>query len=245
MKALITGVTSGIGLEISKVLFSMGYEIIGVSKDLEKLEALKEKYGYTVYKLDLSNRQEVLRFCEHIPDVEVFVNNAGFGDLGYFCDTDLSKDLSMIEVNLVSCHILTKAVLKQMLSKNNGYILNVSSSASFMPGPLMCTYYSTKSYVTRMSLAIYEEIRRLGKNVNISVLCPGPVNTNFNNVAGVNFSIKGCSSSYVAKYAIKKMFKKKLIIIPTIKMKVACFFSRFIPRKILLKITFNIQRKKK
>ena len=151
----------------------------------------------------------------------------------------------MIEVNLVSCHILTKAVLKQMLSRNSGYILNVSSSASFMPGPLMCTYYSTKSYVTRMSLAIYEEIRRLGKNVNISVLCPGPVNTNFNNVAGVNFSIKGCSSSYVAKYAIKKMFKKKLIIIPTIKMKIACFFSRFIPRKILLKITFNIQRKKK
>ena len=109
----------------------------------------------------------------------------------------------------------------------------------------MATNYSTKAYVTRMSEAIYEELRRLGKNVHISVLCPGPVNTNFNNVAGVNFSISGCSSSYVASYAITKMFKNKLIIIPTFKMKFVCTMSKFIPIKLLLKITYNIQKKKK
>lgn len=247
MKALITGVTSGIGLEIAKVLDSLGYEIIGVSKDELKLKEIQKKYGYDTYKVDLSNRRDVIDFCKTIDniDIDVFINNAGFGDVGYFSETLLDKELSMIDVNIVANHILLKHIVKKMINKNSGYILNVSSSASFMAGPYMATYYSTKAYVTRMSEAIYEELRRLGKNVHISVLCPGPVNTNFNNVAGVNFSISGCSSSYVAKYAITKMFKKKLIIIPTFKMKFVCTMSKFIPRKLLLKITYNIQKKKK
>lgn len=247
MKALITGVTSGIGLEIAKVLDSLGYEIIGVSKDELKLKEIQKKYGYDTYKVDLSNRNEVLSFCNYIKDIDidVFINNAGFGDVGYFNETLLEKELSMIDVNIVANHILLKYIVKNMINNNSGYILNVSSSASFMAGPYMATYYSTKAYVTRMSEAIYEELRRLGKNVHISVLCPGPVNTNFNNVAGVNFSISGCSSSYVAKYAINKMFKKKLIIIPTFKMKFVCTMSKFIPKKLLLKVTYNIQKKKK
>lgn len=247
MKALITGVTSGIGLEIAKVLDSLGYEIIGVSKDELKLKEIHKKYGYNTYKVDLSNRGDVIDFCKTIDniDIDVFINNAGFGDVGYFSETLLEKELSMIDVNIVANHILLKHIVKNMINKNSGYILNVSSSASFMAGPYMATYYSTKSYVTRMSEAIYEELRRLDKNVHISVLCPGPVNTNFNNVAGVNFSISGCSSSYVASYAISKMFKGKLIIIPTFKMKFVCTMSKFIPRKLLLKITYNIQKKKK
>lgn len=247
MKALITGITSGIGLDISKVLSDMGYEIIGISKDSKKLEQIKNEYGYTVYKVDLSNRDEVINLCDIIKsiDIDVFINNAGFGDVGYFSETSLDKELSMIDVNIVANHILLKCILNKMLVRNSGYILNVSSSASFMPGPFMATYYATKAYVTRMTEAIYEEIRRLGKRVYIGALCPGPVDTNFNNVAGVKFSISGCSSSYVARYAVDKMFKNKLIIIPTFKMKFACFMSKFMPRKILLKITYNIQRKKK
>lgn len=247
MKALITGITSGIGFEMAKVLDSLGYEIIGVSKDESKLKEIHENYGYDTYKVDLSNRNEVLDFCKFINsiDIDVFINNAGFGDVGYFSESSLVKELSMIDVNIVANHILLKHIMKKMIGKNSGYILNVSSSASFIAGPYMATYYSTKAYVTRMTEAIYEEIRRLGKNVHISALCPGPVNTNFNNVAGVSFSISGCSSSYVAKYAINKMFKKKLIIIPTFKMKFVCTMSKFIPRKLLLKITYNIQRKKK
>ena len=142
MKALITGVTSGIGLEIAKVLDSLGYEIIGVSKDELKLKEIQKKYGYDTYKVDLSNRRDVIDFCKTIDniDIDVFINNAGFGDVGYFSETLLEKELSMIDVNIVANHILLKHIVKNMINKNSGHILNVSSSASFMAGPYMATY---------------------------------------------------------------------------------------------------------
>ena len=131
-----------------------------------------------------------------------------------------------------------------MKKKNSGYILNVASSAAFEPGPLMATYYSTKAYVLRLTTSIYEELRREKSNVVVSCLCPGPVDTNFNNVAGVKFSIKPLTSKYVSEIAIKKMFKKKLIIIPGFKMKLAVFFSRFVSTKRLAKMVYKIQKKK-
>ena len=247
MKALITGVTSGMGYDMARILNNMGYEIIGVARDKEKLYELHKTFGYEVHNVDLSDRKQVLDFCDYIKSnvIDVFINNAGFGDVGFFNETSLDTDLKMIEVNLVTYHIFTKTILTKMLERNSGYILNVSSSASFMPGPYMCTYYSTKAYVTRMSEALYEEIRRQGKNVHISVLCPGPVDTNFNNVAGVRFSVKPLSSMYVAKYAIKKMFKKRLVIVPGLGMRFACFMTRFAPKKMLLRSTFDVQKKKK
>ena len=124
------------------------------------------------------------------------------------------------------------------------YIMNVASSAAFQPGPLMSTYYATKSYVYQLTEALYYEEKKKKTNVNVSVLCPGPVDTNFNNVAGVHFSVKPLTSSYVAKYAIDKMFKKKMLIIPGFKMKCAKFFGRFISDKRKLKITYKIQKKK-
>ena len=242
----ITGVTSGIGLEIAKVLDSLGYEIIGVSKDELKLKEIQKKYGYDTYKVDLSNRNEVLSFCNYIKDIDidVFINNAGFGDVGYFNETLLEKELSMIDVNIVANHILLKYIVKNMINNNSGYILNVSSSASFMAGPYMATYYSTKAYVTRMSEAIYEELRRLGKNVHISVLCPGPVNTNFNNVANVKFSLRGLSSEYVAKYSVDKMLKGKRTIIPGFSIKALAFISKFSPTNIVLYMTYKRQKAK-
>ena len=109
----------------------------------------------------------------------------------------------------------------------------------------MSAYYATKSYVTTYSLGLYEELRRNKSDKHISILCPGPVNTNFNNRAGVKFTINSLDAKYVAKYAIKKMFQKKLIIIPSPTTKLGIFFSKFIPTKILLKITYNFQTKKK
>ena len=131
-----------------------------------------------------------------------------------------------------------------MKKRDSGYILNVASSAAFEPGPLMATYYSTKAYVLRLTTSIYEELRRDKSNVVVSCLCPGPVDTNFNEVAGVKFSIKPLSSKYVSEYAIKQMLKKKLIIIPGFKMKVSVFFSRFLSTKMLARIIYNIQKKK-
>ena len=176
--------------------------------------------------------------------IDILINNAGFGLFGEFAESNIDKELDMIDLNIKGVHTLTKLFLKDFKKRDKGYILNVASSAGFMPGPLMATYYASKSYVVNLSEAIYEELKKEGSNVSISVLCPGPVDTEFNRVANVSFAIKGQNSMDVAKYAIKKLFNEKLIIVPGFKMKVAVFLTRFIPRKILLKIVYKIQRNK-
>ena len=150
----------------------------------------------------------------------------------------------MIDTNIRAVHILTKSFLKDMEKRDSGYILNVASSAAFQPGPLMATYYATKSYVYQLTEAIYYEQKKKKSNVHVSVLCPGPVATNFNNVANVNFAVKPLTSEYVARYAIDNMFKEKMLIIPGFKMKCAKFFGRFVSDKFLLRIAYRIQRRK-
>ena len=150
----------------------------------------------------------------------------------------------MIDINIKAVHILTKLFLKDMKRKNKGYILNVASSAAFQSGPLMATYYSTKSYVYRLTEAINYENKKDKVNVQVSCLCPGPVDTNFNKVAGVRFSVKPLKADYVAKYAIDQMLKGKMLIIPGFKMKCAKFFGRFVSDKKLMSITYRIQKKK-
>ena len=145
---------------------------------------------------------------------------------------------------MVSYHILTKLFLQKFEQVNKGYILNVCSSAGFLAGPKLSTYYATKNYILKLTLAIYEELRHKKSKVVISALCPGPVNTEFNKVAHGGFKVAGASSSYVAKYAINKMFKKKLIIVPTLSMKLGLFLTRFLSWKVLLKITYMIQYRK-
>ena len=132
-----------------------------------------------------------------------------------------------------------------MIKRDSGYILNVSSSASFMPGgPLMATYYSTKSYVTELTNSIWYELKEKKSNVSISCLCPGPVDTNFNKVANVKFSVKPMDANVVAEYAINKMFKKKRLIIPGFTIRFVKSFSKFLSDKSLLRMTYNVQEKK-
>ena len=150
----------------------------------------------------------------------------------------------MINTNIVAYHVLTKLYLKNMQEKNKGKILNVASIAGFMPGPLMATYYSTKAYVVRLSESIREELRKEKSKVQISILCPGPVNTNFNKVANVEFALKGLSSQYVAKYAIQKFLKGKFYIVPGIKIKLAKFAIKMFPSNLVAKVSYNMQRKK-
>lgn len=248
MKALITGASSGIGRDMARYLASKKYELILVGRDKRKLEELQETLAtkVTIIVADLANLQKVkeLYVLTAKENIDILINNAGFGDFGYFAETDLNKELSMIDTNIKAVHVLTKAFLKDMEKRNSGYILNVASSAAFQPGPLMATYYATKSYVYQLTEAIYYEQKKKKTNVHVSVLCPGPVNTNFNNVAGVRFGVKPLSSPYVAKYAIDQMLKDKMLIIPGFKMKCAKFFSRFLSDKFLLRITYRIQKKK-
>lgn len=248
MKALITGASSGIGLEMARILSRQGFELILVAREKEKLQKVQEELGKNVKIVvaDLSNEsklKELYVLCKN-DKIDVLINNAGFGDCGKFTETDLSKELEMIDVNIKAVHVLTKLFLKDMKKRNSGYILNVASMAAFAPGPLMATYYSTKAYVLRLTTSIYEELRRDKSKVVVSCLCPGPVKTNFNNVANVKFSVKPLDSKFVAECALVGLFNKKLIIIPGFKMRVTNFFTRLAPTKLAASIAYNIQKKK-
>ncbi len=250
MKALVTGASSGIGKEIAYYLDKLGYELILVARDKEKLEEVQKKLSKKskIVLIDLANEKKIkdLYMIVKNENIDLLVNNAGFGLFGDYEEVDLLKELEMIDVNIKAVHILTRMFLKDMEKKGQGRILNVASSAGLLKGgPLMSTYYATKSYVVNFSLAIYEELRRKKSNVKISVLCPGPVNTNFNDVAGVKFNLKSLSAEYVAKYAIDEMLNKnKLLIIPGTSTKLGIFITRFLPIKLILNITYRIQERK-
>lgn len=249
MKALITGASSGIGRDMARVLSNLGYDIIAVGRDGNKLSQLKDELNTKVdiIALDLSDAESCKELYKSVKNrnIDVLINNAGFGDFGNFTETDLDKEINMINTNIVAMHILAKLFLKDMVKKDKGYILNVASIAGFMPGPLMATYYSTKAYIVRLSQSIYTELRKRKSKVVISVLCPGPVSTNFNKVANVKFNLKSMSSEYVAQYAINGMFKKKLIILPGIKIKLARILAKISPEKVVSRICYHMQEKKR
>ena len=244
MKALITGASSGMGRDMAKILSQKGYDLILVARDEKKLEEVKKqlKTETKIVVMDISNEENCKKIYEGNKDIDILINNAGFGDCGHFEETSLDKDIQMIHTNIIAYHILTKLYLKEMIKKDSGKILNVASIAGFMPGPLMTTYYSTKNYVVRFSESIREELRRKKSKVQISILCPGPVDTNFNKVADVEFALKGLSSEYVAKYAINKFFKGKFYIVPGWKIKLARIGAKLAPASFVAKISYNMQK---
>lgn len=248
MKALITGASSGIGKNMAYVLANKGIDLILVARNKDELLKIKEnvKVNVEVIELDLLKEKNVFKLYEMCKDgnIDILINNAGFGLFGLFTETDLARELEMIDLNIKAYHILTKLFLKDFVEKDNGYILNVASSAGFMAGPRLSTYYATKNYVLKLTMAINEELRQSGSNVVVSALCPGPVNTNFNKVAHGEFSIKEASPKYVAEYAINKLFKKKMIIIPTFRIKLGIFLLRILPYRIQLIYCYHIQGKK-
>jgi short-subunit dehydrogenase len=248
MRALITGAGSGIGRDMAIYLASMGYDLILVGRDKKKLEELQDtlKVNSQIIIADLSDATKVkeVYVMTRNDEIDILINDAGFGDFGKFYETDVNTEMDMINTNVVAVHLLTKLFLRDMQKRNSGYILNVASSAAFGPGPLMATYYATKAYVNNLTEGINEELRRENSNVFICSLCPGPVDTNFNNVAGVSFSVKPLTSKEVAQYAIDSMFKKKVVIVPGFSMKLALFGRRFASRKFIRKISYNIQKSK-
>ncbi len=246
--ALITGASSGIGRDMARVLHKMGVQLYLVARREELLLKLKEELDGApeVIALDLGNETSCTELYERVKDknIDILINNAGFGAFGEFLNIDLSDDLEMLDVNVKAVHTLTKLFLPDFEKRNSGYILNVASAAAFLPGPLMATYYATKAYVERLSLAISEELRQRGSAVYIGTLCPGPVDTEFNNRAGVSFSLKALESFDVAQYGIKKMFKEKRLIVPGVVVRLGVFFQRFLPTGLLLKISYRIQNEK-
>ena len=251
MKALITGASSGIGREMAIYLGELGCDLILVDKDKKGLEEvgslIKTKVNLVVIDLSDEKRMMELYMITKNSGVDFLINNAGYGLFGDYNSVNIKDELNMIELNVKAVHFLTRMFLKDMIKKDKGYILNVASSAGLLRGgPLMSTYYATKGYVVDFTLGISEELRRNKSKVRVGVLCPGPVSTNFNKVAGVKFNISSLDAKYVARYAIDSFIRdKKLVIVPGFKVKMGVFFSRFVSMKRLLKITYNIQRKKK
>ena len=251
MKVLITGASSGIGRDLAREFAKKKYDLVITARSEDKLNELKaeleKNYNVDVKTevLDLNLEENCYLLYENNKDIDILVNNAGFGEFGEFVDTNLEKELSLIKINITAVHILTKLYLKDMVKKNKGIILNVSSIAGNMPGPLMAAYYASKAYVLRLSEGIREELKRKKSKVKISVLQPGPVNTNFNNVANVKFNLKGKSSEYVAKYTLNKLLKGKFNIVPGLEIKCTKFFAKIIPNNIMAKMCYNVQQSKK
>ena len=216
---------------MAKYLASKNYELILVGRNKEKLEELQKELNVSsqLVLLDLSDVTKVKELYVIMKNekIDILINNAGFGDFGKFYETDINKELDMINTNIVAVHLLTKLFLRDMKKRDSGYILNVASIAAFGPGPLMATYYATKAYVNNLTEAIYEELRREKSNVHISSLCPGPTASKFFDRAGVSFSVKPMQCDKVAKYGIDKMFKNKVIIVPGFINKCSIFFRRF------------------
>lgn len=249
MKALITGASSGIGREMARYLEKMGWDLIICARRSEKLDELRNELSNVNVECipaDLSDRSQCAGLYEKTKNsgVDFFICNAGFGLCGEFKDTPLDREVKMIDTNVTAMHILIKLYLNDFTARNSGHILVTASSAGFLPGPGMTTYYATKNYIVRLCEGIYEELRRSGSKVKISLLCPGPVNTEFDQVADVQFAMKGLSAQYTAKYAIEKSLKGKLLIIPGSLMKLGVWIRHFASEKLLCRIVFLFQRRK-
>ncbi len=248
MKALITGASSGIGKEMAILLSEKGYDLILVARRKKRLEDLKKelKTDVQIISLDLSSTFNCMKLYNKVKteEIEIVINNAGFGVFGEFTETKLEQELDMIDTNIKAVHMLTKLFLQDMKQKDRGYILNVASAAAFLPGPLMASYYASKAYVLHLTEAISEELRRNHSHVYVGTFCPGPVDTEFNDVAHVKFGVKSIRSVDAAVYAIDKMFRRKRIIVPGFFMKLNCTCNRFLPKRWLLKICYHVQSRK-
>lgn len=254
MIALVTGASSGIGKDISKELAKRGYNVIIVARSEEKLEEIKEEieknYKVKAYVeiCDVSVKENCKELHKKVlkkfGTIDILVNNAGFGTCGKFTDTDLEKELKMIDTNVTAYHILTKLFLQDMVKINKGHILNVASIAGFMPGPIMATYYSTKAYVVRLTQSIRQELKMQGSKVKISALCPGPVKTNFFNVADVKFNVPGQTSEYVAKYAVSRMLANRTLIFPSLLTKTFRIIAKIIPDQAIAFCCYFVQERK-
>lgn len=205
-----------------------------------------------IFPADLSRREECFRLHDQLNEelaqsgmhVDFLVNNAGLGVYGRFIETDLERELGLIDVNITALHILTKLYLRDMTAHGGGVILNVGSSAGFMAGPTFSSYYASKNYVVRLTEAIHEELRRVKSPVKISVLCPGPVKTPFNQNAGVRIPAEGMDPARAARLGVDGALRGKMVIVPGFFMKLGLFFMHHMSENLMTRITYLIQVRK-
>ncbi|MCQ2070123.1 MAG: SDR family oxidoreductase [archaeon] len=250
MKALVTGASGGIGLEICRILASEGYDLAIAARNGEALQKvadeLTDAHGVKVdcFPCDLTSDDAASRLCRDVGDVDVLVNNAGFGDYGRFLESDLGKQDDMIRLNVTALTDLTHMFAKGMVERGNGKILNIASVASFEAGPLMSVYYATKAYVLSFSEALATELK--GTGVTVTAVCPGPVGTGFARTAGADVATmfkdgKVADPRSVAAFAVKKMMKGKVVAVHGAGYKVLTVLVKFLPRCVTRRAMLWIQ----
>lgn len=255
---IITGPTSGIGYEFAKILANEDIELLLISRNIDKLNIVKEelekinKNNIYIIQSDLSELNFEAEIKTIIKDkhIKYLINNSGFGDFGLFDECSIKKAMNMIDLNIKALTKLTHLFINHSKKfEKKSYLLNVASVASFIPGPLMATYYATKSYVLSLTLAVRYENRN-NKYLNISALCPGPTSTNFiksanalNSKAFNKFTIM--TSKDVANIGYINLLKNKKIIIPGFLNKLMIFLTKFSPISLTLNTTYKIMKNKK
>lgn len=256
--AVITGASSGIGEEFARQLASRGYDLVLVARRIERLEKLAgtlqdvHQVEAVAVKADLARPEERDRFCDALEAdktrLEILVNNAGFGTHGFFHETDLRRELELINVNCAAPVHLTKRVLPWMLERHRGFIVNVASLSAFTPGPVMAMYFASKAFLLSFSEALWEECRDTG--VNVLALCPGPVRTEFQGTAGISSKARSSGTAPVAVERVvddtlRGLFDGKRVVIPGYQARIAAMLSRFMPKGRALKTVRRIQEERR
>jgi short-subunit dehydrogenase len=256
--ALITGATSGIGLELAKIFAREGYPLVLVARGREKLLQLKEEFERShdvpvkIIEKDLSKDTAPMEIYEELKReairVRILVNNAGSGVLGKFAATDLKAELDMIQLNVTSLTHLTKLFLRDMVADRSGKILNVASTAAFQPGPLMAVYYASKAYVLSFTEALANELE--GSGVTATALCPGPTFTDFQKRSGMENtrlfrSGLTMDAATVAKAGFRGLMMGKTVVVPGWKNRIMVASLRLAPRGLVTKVVRDIQETRK
>ena len=253
--ALITGASGGLGLSFVNLFAKDGYDLVLVARNSERLEEIKkdveQKYNIKalVVAKDLcspSGADEVYEATKQAGiNIDVLVNNAGFGDFGEFHNSDINKQIRMVDLNCIALMHLCHLYLPDMLKQKSGNILNVDSIAAFQPGPLMSVYYATKAFVLSFSQALTRELK--GTGVKVTALCPGPIRTNFDNAAdlgesGLFKNLKVWDPDTVAEFGYKNMKKGKSLCVCGFLNKLIVFANRLAPRSLVRNMVYNLQK---
>ena len=245
----ITGASSGIGQEFARRYAKLGCRLILTARRTDRLEALAAKLGTPcrILPADLAKEEDCQRLFKELEGetIDIFINNAGFGVCGSYLETDDAREEEMIRVNVEAMARLFRFAVRRMHAAGGGTILNVASSAGLLPGgPYMAGYYASKAYVVSLTRGVARELQELHSPVYVCALCPGPVDTEFNAVANVEFALRGITPEYCVRCALDGMARRKTVIVPNPVVAAGMTLGRFLPRPVYIKIAAHQQRKK-
>jgi uncharacterized protein len=246
--ALITGASAGLGVEFARQLSKRGHQLVLVARRKERLEQLARELGNArAVAIDLSKANAAAKLMADLDaageQVEILVNNAGFGLIGRFAELDSKRLRQMIDLNVGALTDLCRAIAPGMIRRSSGAILNVASTAAFQPGPKMAVYFATKAYVLSFTEALHEELKPHG--IQVSCLCPGPTRTEFGEVAGFGgsgaFDRLAMGAAEVVESGLNGLERNKAVVITGMVNKIGALSTRFAPRSTVRKIAGAIK----